>query len=72
MAIKKPIDARPLVSIVTPSYNSEKFIAETIASVQKQTVTDWELLIIDDASSDETVAYVQMTWIVIVKKLMVR
>ena len=56
MAIKKPIDARPLVSIVTPSYNSEKFIAETIASVQKQTVTDWELLIIDDASSDETVA----------------
>ncbi|MEE3147048.1 MAG: glycosyltransferase family 2 protein [Bacteroidota bacterium] len=59
MAIKKPIDARPLVSIVKPSYNSEKFIAETIASVQKQTVTDWELLIVDDASSDATVACVQ-------------
>ena len=59
MAIKKPIDARPLVSIVTPSYNSEKFIAETIASVQKQTVTDWELLIIDDASSDATVAEIK-------------
>lgn len=59
MAIKKPIDARPLVSIVTPSYNSEKFISETIASVQKQTVTDWELLIVDDASSDTTVAEIK-------------
>ena len=58
MAIKKPISKRPLVSIVTPSFNSEKFIAETIASVQKQTVTDWELLIVDDASSDDTVAYI--------------
>ena len=59
MAIKKPIDARPLVSIVTPCYNSEKFIAETIASVQQQTVTDWELLIVDDASSDATVAEIK-------------
>ncbi len=59
MAIKKPIDARPVVSIVTPSYNSEKFISETIASVQKQTVTDWELLIIGDASSDDTVAEIK-------------
>lgn len=59
MAIKKPIDARPLVSIVTPSYNSEKYIAETIASVQQQTVTDWELLIVDDASSDATVAEIK-------------
>ena len=59
MAIKKPIDARPLVSIVTPSYNSEKFISETIASVQQQTVTDWELLIVDDASSDATVTKIK-------------
>ncbi|MEH6658778.1 glycosyltransferase family 2 protein [Leeuwenhoekiella marinoflava] len=59
MAIKKPISDRPLVSIVTPSFNSEKFIAETIASVQNQTVTDWEMLIVDDASSDDTVAYIQ-------------
>ena len=59
MAIKKPIDARPLVSIVTPSYNSEKYIAETIASVQQQTVTDWELLIVDDASSDATVTKIK-------------
>jgi len=59
MAIKKPISEIPLVSIVTPSFNSEKFIAETIASVQNQTVADWELLIIDDASSDDTVAHIK-------------
>ena len=45
---------RPLVSIVTPSYNSEKFIAATIASVQNQTVSDWEMIIIDDCSIDST------------------
>ncbi len=45
---------RPLVSIITPTYNSENFIAETIASVMAQTVTDWEMIIIDDCSSDST------------------
>jgi glycosyltransferase involved in cell wall biosynthesis len=43
-----------LVSIITPSYNSEKFIAETILSVQNQTYTNWEMIIIDDGSSDIT------------------
>ncbi|MEO9513942.1 MAG: glycosyltransferase family 2 protein [Flavobacteriaceae bacterium] len=45
----------PLVSIVTPAYNSEKFILETISSIQNQTYQNWELLITDDASSDNTV-----------------
>jgi len=44
----------PLVSIITPSYNSEKFIAETIRSVQRQTYTNWELLVVDDCSTDDT------------------
>lgn len=44
------------VSIVMPSYNSERFIAESIASVQAQTYGDWELLIVDDCSTDGTVA----------------
>ncbi len=48
-----------LVSILTPSFNSAPFIAAAIASVQAQTHTDWELIIIDDASSDETVAIVK-------------
>lgn len=43
-----------LVSIVTPTYNSAKYIAETIQSVQKQTYQNWEMIIVDDCSSDNT------------------
>jgi glycosyltransferase involved in cell wall biosynthesis len=48
-----------LVSIITPSYNCAKFIAETIDSIQGQSYKNWELLITDDNSSDETVAIVE-------------
>ena len=41
-----------LVSIITPNYNSEKYIRETIESVQAQTYTNWEMLVIDDCSTD--------------------
>lgn len=43
-----------LVSIITASYNVEQYIAETIASVQSQTYQDWEMIITDDASTDNT------------------
>ena len=43
-----------LVSIIMPSYNTGGYIAETIASVLAQTYTNWELLIVDDCSSDDT------------------
>lgn len=43
-----------LVSIVTPVYNAEKFISETIDSIQKQTYKDWELILVDDCSSDSS------------------
>ena len=43
-----------LVSIIMPSYNSEDFISEAIESVLKQSYLDWELLIIDDKSTDST------------------
>ena len=43
-----------LVSIITPSYNSAKYIAETIKSVQNQTYSNWEMIIVDDCSSDNT------------------
>ena len=45
----------PLVSIIMPCYNMEKFIAHSIQSVRNQSFTDWELLIVDDASTDKTV-----------------
>lgn len=47
-----------LVSIITPTYNSAKFITETIQSVQNQTYANWEMIIVDDCSSDETEAIV--------------
>ena len=43
------------VSIITPSWNSEKYIKKTIESVQNQTYLNWEMIIVDDCSSDNTV-----------------
>ncbi|MRX73675.1 glycosyltransferase [Bacillus lacus] len=45
---------QPLVSIITPSYNSSKYIVETIRSVQAQTYSNWEMLIVDDCSKDQS------------------
>ncbi|WP_300488850.1 glycosyltransferase family 2 protein [Flavobacterium sp.] len=47
------------VSIITPTFNSAPFISATILSVQNQTYPDWEMLIVDDCSTDETVAIVK-------------
>ena len=44
-----------LVSIVMPAYNCEKYIGETIESILAQSYPHWELLVVDDASSDGTV-----------------
>lgn len=45
---------KPIVSVVMPAYNAEKFVRQAIESVQNQTVSDWELFVIDDCSSDGT------------------
>ncbi len=49
----------PLVSVIMPAYNSERFIEAAIRSVIAQTVTDWELLVIDDGSNDSTCKIVE-------------
>ena len=49
----------PEVSIITPVYNSSKFLAQTIDSVLNQTFTDWEWLITDDKSTDNSVEIIR-------------
>lgn len=44
----------PLVSIITPVYNAERFLSDTIKSVQNQTYKNWEILLIDDCSKDNS------------------
>jgi teichuronic acid biosynthesis glycosyltransferase TuaG len=48
-----------LVSIITPTYNSEKYIKQMIDSVINQSYKNWELLITDDCSTDNTIQIVQ-------------
>ena len=48
------VPSMPLVSIVMPAYNSEAYIGASISSVIAQTLSSWELLIIDDCSTDDT------------------
>lgn len=50
---------KPLVSVVMPSYNSEKHIAESIQSIVDQTFTDWEFVIVDGHSKDKTIEIIQ-------------
>ncbi len=44
----------PLVSIITPTYNRKHTISRAIESVKRQTYTNWEMIIVDDGSKDET------------------
>lgn len=49
----------PTVSIVLPTYNGSRYIRESIESILKQTYTDWELIIVDDCSTDNTLEIVR-------------
>jgi teichuronic acid biosynthesis glycosyltransferase TuaG len=48
-----------LVSVIMPAYNSGRFLAESVRSVQAQTFGGWELVVVDDGSTDDTAAVAQ-------------
>jgi len=51
---RKNIDTMKKISIIMPTYNQDKFIEESINSILNQTFKNWELIIIDDGSTDDT------------------
>ena len=48
----------PIVSIITPNYNASKFIRNSLESAINQTYKNWELIIVDDCSTDDSVAII--------------
>ncbi|SDW11569.1 glycosyltransferase family 2 protein [Flavobacterium degerlachei] len=48
----------PLVSVIIPTFNSEKFISDAIFSVQNQSYLNWEIILVDDCSTDATLSIV--------------
>lgn len=57
--MEENLKKEPLVSIITPLYNCEKYIEETILSVINQTYQNWEMIIVDDCSKDKGVKIVE-------------
>jgi len=53
------IKKRPLVSIITPLYNSAEFVEDTLNSVLMQTSINWEMILVDDVSSDNSIEIIQ-------------
>ena len=43
---------QPIVSIITPCFNAEKYLRETLDCLQKQTINKWECIIVNDGSTD--------------------
>lgn len=49
----------PLISVIMPAYNADRYIAEAVDSVRMQTYKNWELLVLDDGSADQSCQIVQ-------------
>ena len=52
-------DKIPLVSVIIPMYNSAKFITQTLESLAYQTMRDFEVVVVDDCSTDNSVEVVE-------------
>jgi glycosyltransferase involved in cell wall biosynthesis len=59
MAMISELSSPPLVSIVIPAYNCRHFIALTIRSIQAQTFREWECVMVDDGSTDDTLQLIR-------------
>ncbi|MBD2022176.1 glycosyltransferase family 2 protein [Leptolyngbya sp. FACHB-36] len=53
------MNSKPPVSVLLPAYNSQRYVAETVESILAQTMSDFELIIIDDGSTDDTLKILQ-------------
>jgi len=49
-----PVAGAPAISVVLPTHNGSRFIDQAIDSIVRQTYQDWELIVVDDASTDDT------------------
>lgn len=49
----------PLISVIMPVYNAGQYLKEAIDSILEQTLTDFELIVIDDASTDQSITIIQ-------------
>lgn len=50
---------KPIVTVITPTYNHEKYIVKCINSILSQTYKDWRMIIVEDASTDQTLKIVE-------------
>jgi len=55
----KRIEDMPYVSVIIPNYNLKEYLPEAVGSVLSQTFTDWECIIIDDASTDDSASLIE-------------
>lgn len=53
------MNAKPLISVLTPTYNHEKYVESFIRSLLAQTYVNWELIIVDDCSTDNNISTIQ-------------